>query len=62
MDSDENSDISEQTPLTGSGARRSALDEQPTGCGASLMCDPRRPYHRYFVLVFICLLSFGEYM
>jgi hypothetical protein len=63
MDNSENSDndeIGERTPLTGSGTRLSPIEE-PTGCGASLICDPRRSVHRYFVLIFICFLSFGEY-
>jgi len=34
---------------------------QPKGCGASLLCDPRRWAHRYFVLIFMVFLSFGSY-
>lgn len=34
---------------------------QPTGCGATIVCDPRRGVHRYFVLIFMCFLSFGSY-
>lgn len=35
--------------------------ENPTGCGASLPCDPRRKLHKYLVLIIMCLLSFGSY-
>jgi len=34
---------------------------EPTGCGSSIVCDPRRGVHRYFVLIFMCFLSFGSY-
>lgn len=33
---------------------------QLTGCGASICCDPRRNVHRFFVLIFMCFLSFGK--
>lgn len=33
---------------------------QLTGIGGSLACDPRRWLHRYLVLIFMCLLSFGK--
>lgn len=36
-------------------------EEQLTGCGATLACDPRRKVHRYLVLILMCLLSFGMY-
>ena len=29
-------------------------------CGFGTPCDPAKPIHRYFMLVFMCLLSFGE--
>ena len=34
-------------------------EEQLTGCGGSLACDPRRNLHRYLVLIIMCFLSFG---
>lgn len=34
--------------------------DEVEGCGAAA-CDPRRPYHRFMVLGFICFLSFGSY-
>ncbi|EDO35229.1 predicted protein, partial [Nematostella vectensis] len=48
----------EKTPLINT---NSASRERPEGCGASLLCDPRRGLHRYVVLIFICFLSFGGY-
>jgi len=30
-----------------------------TGCGALLLCDPRKWAHRYVVLIFMCFLAFG---
>jgi len=36
------------------------LDNEQKGCGTSALCDPRRTLHRYFVLIFICFLSFGN--
>ena len=35
-------------------------EEELSGCGATVCCDPKRPYHRYLVLIFMCFLSFGE--
>lgn len=34
--------------------------EKLSGCGGTLACDPRRPVHRYLVIIFMCLLSFGK--
>nr|CAH8863502.1 unnamed protein product [Trichobilharzia regenti] len=34
---------------------------QLTGCGASWLCNPRRRFHRYVALFFICFLTFGSY-
>ena len=39
----------------------SDVEEELKGCGATPCCDPRRAAHRFFVLIFICFLSFGEY-
>ena len=36
-------------------------DDELTGCGGSLACDPRRPLHKYLVLIIMCFLSFGEF-
>jgi len=36
-------------------------DNEQKGCASSALCDPRRALHRYFVLIFICFLSFGSY-
>lgn len=27
----------------------------------SYMCDPRKPFYRYFALIFMCMLGFGSY-
>lgn len=48
---------SEKTPLIDS----NDADEELTGCGATLPCNPRRPLHRYLVLIIMCFLSFGSY-
>ena len=49
----------ETTRLLGS---QNAMEEEEelTGCGATLACDPRRRLHRYLVLILMCLLSFGK--
>ena len=49
----------EAAPLMGS-ATPDETDEL-TGCGGSLACDPRRPLHKYLVLIIMCFLSFGEF-
>ncbi|XP_072180435.1 lysosomal dipeptide transporter MFSD1-like [Diadema setosum] len=36
-------------------------DVELTGCGATAACDPRKPLHRYLMLILICFLSFGSY-
>ncbi|XP_053404412.1 major facilitator superfamily domain-containing protein 1-like isoform X2 [Mercenaria mercenaria] len=36
-------------------------DEELTGCGATLACNPRRSLHRYLILIIMCFLSFGSY-
>ena len=36
-------------------------ENEDKGCGSSALCDPHRPLHRYFVLIFICFLSFGNH-
>ncbi|XP_075239114.1 lysosomal dipeptide transporter MFSD1-like [Convolutriloba macropyga] len=34
---------------------------EPTGCGAWALFNPHNRMHRFFVLAFICFLSFGSY-
>lgn len=48
---------SEKKPLLGS----SEEEEELTGCGATLCCNPRRMLHRYLILIIMCFLSFGSY-
>jgi len=36
-------------------------EEELTGCGGTLACNPRRFLHRYLVLIIMCFLSFGKY-
>lgn len=48
--------MDENSSLLGSNSIRPHL-----GCGSTLLCDPTRWLHRYFVLIFMCLLSFGSY-
>jgi len=38
-----------------------SVDVEVKGCGALPCCDPRKTPHRFFVLKFICFLSFGSY-
>ena len=35
--------------------------EEEAGCDSVLPCDPRQWLHRYFMLGFMCMLSFGSY-
>ena len=35
-------------------------DEEWRGCGPALLCDPRRGPHRFIVLIFTCMLNFGQ--
>ena len=51
-------DSGEKTPLLNKKFEDS--EEELTGCGATACCDPRRNFHRYFVLGLICFLSFGK--
>ena len=54
----------DEKPLVPSANDENADDlpqEELTGCGASLPCDPRRNLHRYLVLIVMCFLSFGEF-
>ena len=46
----------ETSPLISTNAQ----DNEHGGCGTLALCDPRRNAHRYFVLIFICFLSFGN--
>lgn len=36
-------------------------DAREPFCNRFLPCDPRRWLHRYFMLFFMCMLSFGSY-
>eukprot|EP00106_Octopus_bimaculoides_P023488 XP_014790930.1 PREDICTED: major facilitator superfamily domain-containing protein 1-like [Octopus bimaculoides] len=36
-------------------------EEELSGCGATLPCNPRRNLHRYLILFIMCFLSFGSY-
>ncbi|XP_065840526.1 major facilitator superfamily domain-containing protein 1-like [Oscarella lobularis] len=36
-------------------------DDGFTGCSPNLACNPRARLHRFIVLIFMCLLSFGSY-
>lgn len=47
-------DENEKTPLM----RENEVEL--TGCGATAACDPRRPVHKYLVLIVMCFLSFGN--
>jgi len=49
--------VTEKTPLVKTYEEE---DEELTGCGATLPCNPRRPLHRYLILIIMCFLSFGE--
>lgn len=58
------SDDEHRPLLTEANGHRENVDDdesEPTGCGASIVCDPRRGVHRYVVLIFMCFLSFGSY-
>ncbi|XP_041351508.1 major facilitator superfamily domain-containing protein 1-like [Gigantopelta aegis] len=46
----------EKKPLLGS-----TEEEELSGCGATLACNPRRSLHRYLILIIMCFLSFGSY-
>ena len=46
---------SETDPLV-----RSSDENEVQGCGAAV-CNPRKRYYRFFGLVFMCFLSFGNY-
>ncbi|XP_071084456.1 lysosomal dipeptide transporter MFSD1-like isoform X1 [Haliotis cracherodii] len=50
----------EKSPLLGS-RTEDEEEEQLSGCGATIFCDPRRFLHRYLVLIVMCFLSFGSY-
>ena len=57
---DSNSDptmdtVSEAQPLLGN-----EPEVELKGCGNTAICNPHRRLHRYMILVFICLLSFGK--
>ena len=53
MDSDQ-----DDSPLLGD-EQAEEDDVVLTGCGGTAACDPRRPLHRYLVLIVLCFLSFG---
>ena len=42
-------------------AQTSVAVVEEAGCDSFLPCDPRQWLHRYFMLVFMCMLSFGSY-
>ncbi|XP_060587464.1 major facilitator superfamily domain-containing protein 1-like [Ruditapes philippinarum] len=48
----------EKTPLI---KEYDGEEEELSACGATLACNPRRPLHRYLVLIIMCFLSFGSY-
>lgn len=52
-------DSGEKTPLIKDKGLYGS-EEELSGCGATICCDPRRNIHRYFVLGLICFLSFGK--
>lgn len=41
--------------------RDNELDPAPSGCGASMCCNPSSGLHRFIALIFMCLLGFGSY-
>ncbi|XP_077988681.1 lysosomal dipeptide transporter MFSD1-like [Glandiceps talaboti] len=51
----------ERSPLLRDKTLRETDVAEPTGCGTSAACDPRRSLHRYLVLILMCFLSFGSY-
>ena len=48
-------DISESEPII------QYVDENDSAGCLGTACNPRKPFYRYFALVFMCLLSFGSY-
>ena len=42
-------------------AQTSVAVVEEAGCDSFLPCDPRQWLHRYFMLFFMCMLSFGSY-
>lgn len=40
--------------------RDNELDPAPSGCGASMCCNPSSGLHRFIALIFMCLLGFGK--
>lgn len=50
----------ERAPLLSEASDGGEVEVRLSGCGATAACDPRRAYHRYFVLFVMCFLSFGE--
>ena len=50
----------ESDPLIGGAGQDESEADELKGCGASLACDPRRPLHKYLVLIIMCFLSFGK--
>ena len=55
-------DLVNSTPKMGSSQTSlDVKDDKEAGCDTVLPCDPRRWMHRYFMLFFMCMLSFGSY-
>ncbi|CAL8070628.1 unnamed protein product [Calicophoron daubneyi] len=48
--------------IEGNEERHSDAEIVRQGCGGTLCCDPARRLHRYVMLIFICFLSFGDYL
>ncbi|XP_055859252.1 major facilitator superfamily domain-containing protein 1 [Episyrphus balteatus] len=61
----ENDELSQEalavSPATAVPQRDNELDPAPTGCGASMCCNPSSGLHRFIALIFMCLLGFGSY-
>jgi len=51
-------DSGDKAPLTNMKFEDS--EEELTGSRATACCNPRRNFHRYFVLALICFLNFGK--
>ena len=47
-------------PPVGDHDEEETEEEELTGCGGTMACNPRRPLHRYLVLIIMCFLSFGN--
>uniref|UniRef100_T1INA2 Lysosomal dipeptide transporter MFSD1 n=1 Tax=Strigamia maritima TaxID=126957 RepID=T1INA2_STRMM len=61
MDDETSPLLVDRKPVRPINESNNETETELSGCGATLCCNPYRPFHRFVTVIFMCFLSFGSY-